>query len=307
MDILFSIIIPLYNKEDYIIDTLNSLIKQSYRKFEIIIIDDYSEDDSYSKVCEFISENKELTIILERNEKNRGVSYSRNKGIEMSKGNFFIFLDADDIFTESNFLHIISSYIKKYKAEYIVLTRNYYDKYHKPKIKSNTKYLLELEEDFYKITDGEKFSLSTNFPFGGSSSAVISRSQLHEKKFDVCEKRFEDWLFFFDIFINSEPFYCKKSFVKINYVEGSLSRGNNSDFRWRLPKFYHYLDDNNFIKHRKRFFWIWMVGKLRSNIPSRLCYDNLKQFKKEIFININLNKYFLYSMFKIGTKIIGFR
>ena len=62
----FSVVIPLYNRENRITQALESLRKQSYQDFEVIIVDDYSTDNSYSKACDFPIQNK---VVL-KNEKN---------------------------------------------------------------------------------------------------------------------------------------------------------------------------------------------------------------------------------------------
>lgn len=90
---MISIIIPLYNQEDYIIETLISLNDQVNKKFEIIIINDGSTDNSLSMVNKF---NSEVSIKI-INQNNAGVSVARNKGLEVSSGEYVIFLDADDL------------------------------------------------------------------------------------------------------------------------------------------------------------------------------------------------------------------
>lgn len=88
---MFSIVIPLYNKEQYISKTIQSVISQTYNNFEIIIVDDGSTDNSLKEVEKF--DDARLCII---NQKNAGVSAARNRGIEESKYELIAFLDADD-------------------------------------------------------------------------------------------------------------------------------------------------------------------------------------------------------------------
>lgn len=88
---LISVIIPLYNKQDSILRTLKSVLLQSYKKIEIIIIDDGSTDNSLNVVKNVI--DIRLRIISKGN---GGVSSARNLGVEESKGEWILFLDADD-------------------------------------------------------------------------------------------------------------------------------------------------------------------------------------------------------------------
>ena len=95
---LVSIIIPCYNASRYIKETINSVLAQAYQNFEIIVINDGSTDQS----SEIIKTIKHDRIHLVEQE-NQGVSFSRNNGIALAKGEFIVFLDADDIL-HPNFL-----------------------------------------------------------------------------------------------------------------------------------------------------------------------------------------------------------
>ena len=87
-----SIIIPCYKCEKYIIKTLESAVSQEYTNIEIIVINDGSTDNC-SSVVKTIKDDRIHLI----EQKNQGVSFSRNKGIAMAKGEYVVFLDADDL------------------------------------------------------------------------------------------------------------------------------------------------------------------------------------------------------------------
>lgn len=97
----FSVIIPLYNKKNYICRTLDSVLRQSFLDYEVIVVEDGSEDGSYEKVAAYGSEK--IKIIRQ---KNQGVSVARNNGIACARGEYIAFLDADDEW-ESNYLETI--------------------------------------------------------------------------------------------------------------------------------------------------------------------------------------------------------
>lgn len=88
---MISIIIPLYNKEHFIEQTLKSVLGQTYTDFEAIIVNDGSTDKSVDIVSEF--KDKRIKLI---NQDNKGVSAARNAGIRIAKGEYIAFLDADD-------------------------------------------------------------------------------------------------------------------------------------------------------------------------------------------------------------------
>ncbi|WP_163409654.1 glycosyltransferase family 2 protein [Flavobacterium ajazii] len=87
----FSIIIPLYNKENFIENTLKSVLNQNFTDFEVIIINDGSTDSSEEKVLQFNDSR-----IKYHRKKNGGVSSARNYGIEKAKSDYITFIDADD-------------------------------------------------------------------------------------------------------------------------------------------------------------------------------------------------------------------
>ena len=107
---LVSVIIPYFKKKKFIKKTINSVINQTYKKLEIIIIYD-DEDQSDLK---FIKRLKDLDnrIKLIINKKNLGAGYSRNKGIKFSKGKYVAFIDSDDIW-KKNKLRVQLNFMKK--------------------------------------------------------------------------------------------------------------------------------------------------------------------------------------------------
>ncbi len=98
----FSIIIPCYNSEKTIAETLNSVINQEYKDFEVIIIDDCSDDNTINIINTYKSKLASLTIIA--NEKNIGVAKSRNKGFALAKGKYIALLDSDDLWSINKLL-----------------------------------------------------------------------------------------------------------------------------------------------------------------------------------------------------------
>ncbi len=90
--IIFSVVIPVFNGESFISDSINSVLNQTINNFEIIVIDDKSTDSTL-KILEAFG-NK-ITIIT--NSQNRGASFSRNQGIKTAKGEYIAFLDSDDL------------------------------------------------------------------------------------------------------------------------------------------------------------------------------------------------------------------
>lgn len=94
---LVSFVVTSYNYEKYILKTLESIKNQSYKNFEIIIVDDASTDSSCQIAEEFISDNQDLKITLYKQEKNQGQLAAMLKGLAHTNGIFVSFVDSDDI------------------------------------------------------------------------------------------------------------------------------------------------------------------------------------------------------------------
>ena len=116
---MFSIVIPLYNKRDYVSKAVHSVLNQTYSDFELIVIDDGSTDDGFEKVRQF--EDKRLHMVKQAN---AGVSSTRNKGVSMAQYEYIAFLDADD-WWHSTFLAEMKELIASY-SEATLFGSSYY-------------------------------------------------------------------------------------------------------------------------------------------------------------------------------------
>jgi teichuronic acid biosynthesis glycosyltransferase TuaG len=92
---LVSIITPSYNSENFIKDTIDSVISQTYQNWEMIIVDDRSNDNSAEYIQTLIENDSRIKLIVL--EKNVGAAEARNKALEVAKGKYIAFLDSDDI------------------------------------------------------------------------------------------------------------------------------------------------------------------------------------------------------------------
>jgi glycosyltransferase involved in cell wall biosynthesis len=92
---LVSVVIPLYNKDSYIVETLQSVMNQTYANLECIIVDDGSTDQSVEIASKFISDNNLSWSLI--TQKNSGQTKARNNGIRHSRGEYIAFLDSDDL------------------------------------------------------------------------------------------------------------------------------------------------------------------------------------------------------------------
>lgn len=109
MNCLVSVIIPVYNMENFINECVDSVISQSYSNVEIILVNDGSTDNSLI-ICEEISQKNQNVILI--SQENQGVSAARNAGMDVSKGDFIVFLDADDTLPPDAITQLMDAAIK---------------------------------------------------------------------------------------------------------------------------------------------------------------------------------------------------
>lgn len=95
-DDLISIIIPVYNAEKFLDETINTVLNQTYKKFELILVNDGSKDKSVDVIKKY--NDKRIKLIDNKN--NKGAALSRNDGIRKAKGRYICFLDADDLWNK---------------------------------------------------------------------------------------------------------------------------------------------------------------------------------------------------------------
>lgn len=121
----FSVIIPLYNKAPYVQKVLESVISQTFQDFELIVVDDGSDDFSYKIAKDFLSKSSANYQLI--HQENAGVSSARNNGVSASHGDYLCFLDADDWWAPT-FLEKMDNLIQNYPEAAIYGTNYYYVK-----------------------------------------------------------------------------------------------------------------------------------------------------------------------------------
>lgn len=125
-EISVSVIVPAYNLEKYIGDCIESVLTQSLKNFELILIDDSSDDNTKKIIKEYIEREKTTDIILLENDKNRNAGYSRNRGLDIARGKYLLFLDGDDML-ECNALERLYTICEETGSDIAICNYRYYD------------------------------------------------------------------------------------------------------------------------------------------------------------------------------------
>ena len=201
-----SIIVPLYNKAPYVKKTLESVMSQTYRDFELIIVDDGSTDNSASICEEYLSRLSTLDSRLIR-QANSGVAAARNNGVAASHGEFLCFLDADD-WWEPTFLEEMDKLIADYPDAGLFAT-NYI--YYKP---GKTHVALKLSKGY--INYPEAYLESIAMPVWTGTACMPRRVFDEMGGFPVGIKLGEDFLLWAKTALHYKVAFCEKPLAYYN-------------------------------------------------------------------------------------------
>ena len=116
-DIKISVIVPIYNVEEYIRECLDSIVNQTLKDIEIILVDDCSTDNSGRISDEYYA--KDGRIIVIHKEKNEGALLARKTGVAHAQGRYIVFVDADDYLTSDNSLKTIYNIIEEKNVDIV--------------------------------------------------------------------------------------------------------------------------------------------------------------------------------------------
>lgn len=210
----FSIIIPMYNAECYIGRCLSSILLQRFNNYEIIVIDDGSNDKSYSICNSWKSLFPKFFILI--HQENKGVCVARNEGLHFATGEYIMFVDADDSLSTDCF-EVLSNVIQTYNSPDIVeFLMNYISvdgtQFMQGTILNNglydKKYLADTFIPVHLDCNENQSIFYTIF----NALRIIKRSLLISNAilFDEKNKRWEDWLFAMQVFFNANEMVVVK-------------------------------------------------------------------------------------------------
>ena len=268
---LVSVILPTYNHANFLKDAIDSVIKQDYSSWELIIIDNYSTDHTDQVISLFKDDRiKNFKI------NNDGIiAKSRNKGIQESNGDWIAFLDSDDIWYYNKLSTIISYLIRNKKIDIVCSNEYLYNK------STGKKHVLRYgpsSKYFYEdlLVNGNKLS---------TSSTLVKRSFLNEKKLFFDESKIFITVEDYDLWMRIALFNGKFGFCKTILGEYTIHNSNSSS-NFKI----HRSNLENVL--RKHVFEIQQFNvnseKLWAQIKPRLNVMDFKNdFKRNYFFSLN--------------------
>ena len=180
--LLLSVLMPVFNSEQFVTDAIKSILNQSFKDFEFLILDDASTDKSFEIIKDF--EKKDCRIKVFQNEKNLGVVESRNKLINLSKSKYIAWIDSDDIALENRFEEQIKFLEEHPDIGLLGAWLIKCDKFCNP------------QQIWPMETDPEKLQIELFFHSPFSTVVMIRRSALPKKLYDPRFPVAEDYDFY---------------------------------------------------------------------------------------------------------------
>lgn len=199
----FSILIPVYNVEKYVGDCIDSILKQQFSDYEIIIVDDGSTDNSPALCDMYVAENQEKIKVIHKN--NEGLISARREALKLATGQYICFIDSDDTI-DSNMLSDLYAVINKYQPDIVIFELSFVDELgrcfgSRPPLFETTGFVEKKE--VYKRTLEKNFS--------SSLCARCYRTSIVDKNTDYRQyyyiKKGEDLLQSIPILEKAESFY----------------------------------------------------------------------------------------------------
>lgn len=201
-DFLISIVIPIYNAEKYLEECLNSIKNQTYKNFEVIMVNDGSKDDSETICMNFLRSDSRFRYLKKEN---AGVSSARNVGLDNVEGDYITFIDADD-WVDENYLELLIATVKKNHSDIVISSYkqfNNIDVFYLRAYTIQEKYLLNFEkmnrDDF--LTLFPKL-MSANVCFNNAVSKLFRKDLVKNLRFNTSIKYGEDLDFYFRLYLN---------------------------------------------------------------------------------------------------------
>jgi glycosyltransferase involved in cell wall biosynthesis len=252
--IFISVIICCYNSEKYIIETLKSVINQTYNKYEIIIVDDGSQDNTSKLINKFILDNLKIKIKI-ISQKNSGLPTARNKAIANAKYDFIAILDHDDLW-DSNKLYEQVKQINENK-NCVLFFSDF--KYLNFKSTMTSRFQTAKEKDNYdpsylNLNKERGFiHLSLLGCFIGSSTVIFNKNILNDiGNFNTDYKFLADYIFFLDVSRKFDIYCSKLKLSSWRYHDDNATIKLNKKYIKEMNiLFIHLLKDKAFSKYQK--------------------------------------------------------
>ena len=290
---IVSVILPVYNRVEYIVETIESIINQSFKNWELIIVDDKSEDDTVLRIEPFLSDK----IKLLKNKYNEGVSACLNKAIKFSEGKYIARMDSDDIsvvdrlekqvefLNKNEEISICGAYMKSFNTS----RKFYYSSTHDQilinllfgsPIASPT--VMFKKEIFNEFSFNEDLRFSEDYEFWSRAlfkfkahnlPKVLVYYRQHEEQ--LTKNHYEEQI---HIDLKIKIFLFKKlNYDRVRYPDGFIKKILHPEVKYKIDEIYRYLGWLNHLESKNRELKIF---------PHKFFKIKLKSWRSEVIYKV---------------------
>ena len=296
--IKYSFIVPVYNTEKYLKKCLDSLVNQTYKDFEIIVVNDGSTDKSSSIISKYQKKYKNIIVIDKENE---GLSMARNRGVQKSSGKYIIFVDSDDYVSNKLLEEIDKKIDDSDILRFQIATED----------EEYTKINEYHEEGFESMCGYDAFKYLSSYHFVEPAWCyVIRRDYYIENKFSFKKGVYHEDFGLIPYVIYKARKVKSIDFIGYYYIQRNGSIMNNNDYKKTVKKAFDMIEQYKAMRlfakniNRKNNLDDYFLSYISNSVIVKA--RELKKDEKKVYIN-ELKKLNVFDGVLVNTRIRRFK
>lgn len=296
--IKYSFIVPVYNTEKYLKKCLDSLVNQTYKDFEIIVVNDGSTDKSSNIISKYQKKYKNIIVIDKENE---GLSMARNRGVQKSSGKYIIFVDSDD-YVSNKLLEEVDK-----KIDYSDILRFQIATEDEEYTKINEYH----EEGFESMCGYDAFKYLSSYHFVEPAWCYVIRKNYYiENKFSFKKGVYHEDFGLIPYVIYKARKVKSIDFIGYYYIQRNGSIMNNNDYKKTVKKAFDMLEQYKTMRlfakniNRKNNLDDYFLSYISNSVIVKA--RELKKDEKKVYIN-ELKKLNVFDGVLVNTRIRRFK
>ena len=296
--IKYSFIVPVYNTEKYLKKCLNSLVNQTYKDFEIIVVNDGSTDKSSNIISKYQKKYKNIIVIDKENE---GLSMARNRGVQKSSGKYIIFVDSDDYVSNKLLEEVDKKIDDSDILRFQIATED----------EEYTKINEYHEEEFESMCGYDAFKYLSSYHFVEPAWCYVIRKNYYiENKFSFKKGVYHEDFGLIPYVIYKARKVKSVDFIGYYYIQRNGSIMNNNDYKKTVKKAFDMLEQYKTMRlfakniNRKNNLDDYFLSYISNSVIVKA--RELKKDERKVYIN-ELKKLNVFDGVLVNTKIRRFK
>ena len=296
--IKYSFIVPVYNTEKYLKKCLDSLVNQTYKDFEIIVVNDGSTDKSSSIISKYQKKYKNIIVI---NKENEGLSMARNRGVQKSSGKYIIFVDSDDYVSNKLLEEVDKKIDDSDILRFQIATED----------EEYTKINEYHEEGFESMCGYDAFKDLSSYHFVEPAWCYVIRKNYYiENKFSFKKGVYHEDFGLIPYVIYKARKVKSIDFIGYYYIQRNGSIMNNNDYKKTVKKAFDMLEQYKTMRlfakniNRKNNLDDYFLSYISNSVIVKA--RELKKDEKKVYIN-ELKKLNVFDGVLVNTRIRRFK